>query len=127
MKGNSSGTSEFKNRARAGKRNENVKSKSLDVQKKTSLRSRVIYVVSPPSLLHAKRNWRGSKRWDLRCSGAQWQGDENMLGIIAAVLILFWLLGFFAFQVTTALIHVALIAGIIPLVMHFMRRTTASA
>jgi Family of unknown function (DUF5670) len=48
-----------------------------------------------------------------------------MLGIIAAVLIVLWLLGFFAFHVTTAFIHVALIVGIILLVMHFMRRTTA--
>lgn len=50
-----------------------------------------------------------------------------MLGIIAAVLIVLWLLGFFAFHVTTAFIHVALVVGIILLVMHFLRRTTASA
>jgi hypothetical protein len=50
-----------------------------------------------------------------------------MLGIIAAVLIVLWLLGFFAFHVITAFIHVALIVGIILLVMHFMRRTTAGA
>jgi hypothetical protein len=49
-----------------------------------------------------------------------------MLGIIAAVLIVLWLLGFFAFHVTTAFIHIALIVGIILLVMHFLRRTTAS-
>ena len=49
-----------------------------------------------------------------------------MLGIIAAVLIVLWLLGFFAFHVTTSFIHVALVAGIIVLVMHFMRRGTAS-
>jgi uncharacterized protein DUF5670 len=50
-----------------------------------------------------------------------------MLGIIAAVLVVLWLLGFFAFHVTTAFIHVTLIVGIILLVMHFMRRGTASA
>jgi len=49
-----------------------------------------------------------------------------MLGIIAAVLIVLWLLGFLAFHVTTAFIHVALIVGIILLVMHFLRRGTAS-
>lgn len=49
-----------------------------------------------------------------------------MLGIIAAVLIVLWLLGFFAFHVSTAFIHVALIVGIILLVMHFLRRTAAS-
>jgi hypothetical protein len=53
-------------------------------------------------------------------------GDENMLGIIAAVLIVLWLLGFFAFHVTTAFIHVALVVGLILLVLHFMRGSKAS-
>ena len=60
------------------------------------------------------------------CSCSQTQGDENMLGIIAAVLIVLWLLGFFAFHVTTAFIHVALVVGLILLVLHFMRGSTAS-
>jgi Family of unknown function (DUF5670) len=50
-----------------------------------------------------------------------------MLGIIAAVLIVLWLLGFFAFHVTTGLIHIVLVVGIILLVLHFMRRGTAGA
>ena len=50
-----------------------------------------------------------------------------MLGIIAAVLIVLWLLGFFAFHVTSAFIHVALIVGVILLVVHLMRGSTASA
>jgi hypothetical protein len=49
-----------------------------------------------------------------------------MLGLIAAVLIILWLLGFFAFHVSTAFIHVALIVGLVLLVMHFARRSTAS-
>jgi hypothetical protein len=49
-----------------------------------------------------------------------------MLGIIAAVLIVLWLLGFFAFHVTTAFIHVLLVVGLILLVVHFMRGSTAS-
>jgi hypothetical protein len=50
-----------------------------------------------------------------------------MLGIIAAVLIVLWLLGFFVFHVTTAFIHIALVLGLILLVMHFvMRRRTAT-
>jgi hypothetical protein len=49
-----------------------------------------------------------------------------MLGIIAAVLIILWLLGFFAFHVTTAFIHGALIVGLILLVLHFMRGRTAN-
>jgi hypothetical protein len=44
-----------------------------------------------------------------------------MLATIAAVLIILWLLGFFAFHVSTGLIHVALVVGVIVLVLHFMR------
>jgi hypothetical protein len=58
---------------------------------------------------------------------AQSRGDDTMLGIIAAVLIVLWLMGFFAFHVTSAFIHVALVIGIILLAIHFMRRTSASA
>jgi hypothetical protein len=49
-----------------------------------------------------------------------------MLGTLAAVLIVLWLLGFFAFHVTTAFVHVALIVGIILLVMHFLRRSASA-
>ena len=44
-----------------------------------------------------------------------------MLGIIAAVLIVLWLLGFFAFHVTSALIHIVLVVGLILLILHFFR------
>jgi hypothetical protein len=54
--------------------------------------------------------------------GAYKQGDEQMLGMIAALLIILWLLGFFAFHVTTAFIHAALVVGLVLLVLHFMRR-----
>jgi uncharacterized membrane protein len=57
---------------------------------------------------------------------ARKEGDENMLGIIAAVLIVLWLLGLFAFHVTTGFIHVALVVGVILLVVHFMRGSAAS-
>jgi Na+/H+ antiporter NhaC len=50
-----------------------------------------------------------------------------MLGIIAVVLIVLWLLGFFAFHVTTAFIHAALIMGLILLVLHLVSGRTASA
>jgi hypothetical protein len=43
-----------------------------------------------------------------------------MLGIIAAVLIVLWLLGFFAFHVSTGLIHIVLVVGLILLVIHFV-------
>ncbi len=45
-----------------------------------------------------------------------------MLATIAVVLIILWALGFFAFHVTTAFVHVALIIGLILLVLHFVRR-----
>ena len=50
-----------------------------------------------------------------------------MLGIIAAVLIVLWLLGFFAFHVTTGLIHIVLVVGLILLLLHFLRGSAASA
>jgi uncharacterized sodium:solute symporter family permease YidK len=45
-----------------------------------------------------------------------------MLAMIAVVLIVLWLLGFFAFHVTAAAIHVALVVGVVLLVLHFVRR-----
>ena len=51
---------------------------------------------------------------------AQMQGDELMLGLIAAVLIICWLLGLFAFHISAGLFHVVLVVGLILLVMHFV-------
>jgi predicted ferric reductase len=47
-------------------------------------------------------------------------GDEIMLGLIAAVLIICWLLGLFAFHVSTGLFHILLVVGLILLVLHFV-------
>ena len=44
-----------------------------------------------------------------------------MLATIALVLIVLWLLGFFAFHITTATLHVVLVVGLIVLVLHFLR------
>jgi hypothetical protein len=50
-----------------------------------------------------------------------------MLGVIAAVLIVLWFLGFFAFHVTAGLIHIVLVAGIVLLLLHFFTgRSTAA-
>lgn len=48
-----------------------------------------------------------------------------MLGIIAVVLVVLWLLGFFAFHVTSAFIHVVLLIALVLVVLHFVqgRRT----
>jgi hypothetical protein len=47
--------------------------------------------------------------------------SHKMLAAIAAVLLVLWLLGFFAFHVSTGLIHVLLVIGIVLLVLHLMR------
>ncbi|HSZ19869.1 MAG TPA: lmo0937 family membrane protein [Candidatus Acidoferrum sp.] len=50
-----------------------------------------------------------------------------MFGIIAAVLIVLWLLGFFAFHVTTGFIHIALVVGLVLLLVHFLTGRSAIA
>ena len=44
-----------------------------------------------------------------------------MLGIIASVLIVCWLLGFLVFHVSSFLIHILLVVGLVMIVMHFLR------
>jgi len=48
-----------------------------------------------------------------------------MLGTIAAVLIILWLLGLFAFHVSSGFIHVVLVIGIVMLFLHFFRGRSA--
>jgi uncharacterized protein DUF5670 len=50
-----------------------------------------------------------------------------MLGIIAAVLIVLWLLGFLAFHVTTGFIHIVLVVGLVLLVVHLLTGRSAVA
>jgi len=44
-----------------------------------------------------------------------------MLGLIAAVLVVLWLLGFLAFHVAGGLIHILLVVAVIMIVLHFLR------
>lgn len=44
-----------------------------------------------------------------------------MLGLIAAVLVVLWLLGFLAFHVASGLIHILLVLAVIMIVLHFVR------
>jgi hypothetical protein len=44
-----------------------------------------------------------------------------MLLTIAIVLFILWALGFFAFHVTTAFVHLVVVIAIILLVLHFVR------
>jgi hypothetical protein len=55
------------------------------------------------------------------------EGVYDMLGLIAAVLIVLWLLGFFAFHVSTGLIHILLVIGIVMLLVHLFRGRSAIA
>ena len=44
-----------------------------------------------------------------------------MLGIIAVVLVVLWLLGAFAFHVAGGLIHLLLVVAVVMVVLHFVR------
>jgi hypothetical protein len=55
------------------------------------------------------------------------KGVKDMLGIIAAVLIVLWLLGFLAFHVSSSVIHVLLVIGILMLLAHFFRGRAATS
>lgn len=46
---------------------------------------------------------------------------EDMLGIIAVVLVVLWLLGYFTFHVSSGLVHVVLVVGLVLLLVHFLR------
>jgi hypothetical protein len=54
------------------------------------------------------------------------KGVKDMLGIIAVVLIVLWLLGLLAFHVSSGVIHVLLVIGIVMLLAHFFRGRTAT-
>lgn len=48
-----------------------------------------------------------------------------MLIGVAAILVVVWLVSFLAFHVSSFLIHVLLLAAVISLVMHFLKRRSA--
>ncbi len=50
-----------------------------------------------------------------------------MLALLAVVLIVLWLLGFLAFHVSTGLIHLLLVIGVVLLVFHFLRGSARTA
>ena len=53
--------------------------------------------------------------------------ELNMLGLIAVVLIVLWLLGFFAFHVSTGLIHILLVIGIVMALFHLVSGRSSTA
>jgi hypothetical protein len=46
---------------------------------------------------------------------------EQMLWMIAVVLLVLWLLGFFAFHIAGGLIHLLLVLAAIAIIVHFVR------
>ena len=67
---------------------------------------------------------RAPKRFLIRAR--KLKGVKVMLALIAVVLIVLWLLGFFAFHISAGVVHVLLIIGIVMLVLHFLRGRTAT-
>jgi Family of unknown function (DUF5670) len=55
------------------------------------------------------------------------EGDADMLGLIALVLIVLWLLGFLAFHISTGLVHILLVIGLVLLVLHFVSGNRSTA
>jgi hypothetical protein len=53
------------------------------------------------------------------------KGDPKMFLMLFLVLLVMWLMGFFAFHVAGGLIHLLLIVALVSLVMHFFRGSTA--
>jgi hypothetical protein len=50
-----------------------------------------------------------------------------MLGIIAMILLVLWLLGFFAFHITAGLFDIVLGVGLVLLVLHLFSSRSAAA
>ena len=49
-----------------------------------------------------------------------------MWGIIGVVLLLMWLLGFFAFHVTVGFVHILLVLAVISVLYHFVAGRSAT-
>jgi hypothetical protein len=54
------------------------------------------------------------------------RGGFFMWGIIGAVLLLMWLLGFFAFHVTVGFVHILLVLAVISILYHFVAGRSAT-
>lgn len=50
-----------------------------------------------------------------------------MFGIIAMVLLVLWLMGFFAFHVTAGFIHILLVLAVISILYHLLAGRSATA
>jgi hypothetical protein len=78
--------------------------------------------------IHEQVGIRAARDKDISVSARlEVKGVKDMLGIIAAVLIVLWLLGFLAFHVSSSAIHVLLVIGIVMLLAHFFRRRAVTS
>ena len=64
------------------------------------------------------------RQW--RYGSAPDEMEVTMFAAIAAVLLVLWLLGFFAFHVTVGFIHVLLVLAVISLIYHFVAGRSAT-
>jgi hypothetical protein len=59
-------------------------------------------------------------------AGVPARGGFFMWGIIGAVLLLMWLLGFVAFHVTVGFVHILLVLAVISILYHFVAGRSAT-
>jgi Family of unknown function (DUF5670) len=64
--------------------------------------------------------------WTLPLTTIAYKGDFKMLLGLFFILVIMWLLGFFAFHIAGGLIHLLLIIAVISLVMHLFRGRSAA-
>jgi hypothetical protein len=50
-----------------------------------------------------------------------------MFGILGVILLLLWLGGFFAFHITSGVIHILLVLAVISIIYHFVAGSRATA
>jgi hypothetical protein len=69
---------------------------------------------------------RAVQKWSATCNIHLREELSMFIGLFAVLLVL-WLLGFFAFHVAGGLIHLLLIVAVVALVLHFVRGGRAVA
>src|ERR1700730_17237404 len=94
-------------------------------------RDRPTFCETPRLVARGNSSVRGHQLFaaegDLLISPLGKEGGVDMLGLVALVLIVLWLLGFLAFHVSAGLIHILLVVGLVLLILHFVRGGTRTA
>ena len=79
------------------------------------------FTLQPPR----RGGWSNKLPSSLTGGSTERMKEISMFITLFAVLLVLWLLGFFAFHVTSGLIHLLLIVAVISLVIHFFRGRSA--